>query len=296
MKRFNPFVRAASSSSGLGESTSGLRSTDLSPAAHGEKKKTAFRVHSENATDGFSSSQPSSDAFSDLLDSAEEIPHAVDGEADGTLIEELIVEDSVIEDVEDVLNPNFSASESEEETQVLIDSSAEEEPAPKRPKTLKVEGGAVTQEEKKRFAEIKLITALDGVYKQTDLPHRTSAADVEIKVEPVTDEVKGRAKCLLCPKWFKVQWSGYSYKVQNYKRHLTDTHVDTKDSTGKKEARKVQLQSKNKNISTFFQPKIQAPLGKAPVIITLEEEVVHTEGIVQTEETQGAKENVAGGN
>lgn len=189
-------------------------------------------------------------AFSFLLDGAKEIPPADDDQLDASVVAELTVENTMLEDAF-CAESDFSEDGDTDQSFVMTENEGRA-PGKKR-KMFKVEDGAVTKEEKLRFAENKLIRAIDGLYLLTDLPNRASPADVNIQIDPLTDDVTGSAKCLICKKWYKIQWSGYAYKVHNYKRHLSLTHVDTTTGAAKKAMKLAQLQSKIKPISNFFQ-------------------------------------------
>lgn len=171
-----------------------------------------------------------------------EIPAATDDQVEGEIVAEFVVDDVAFHNIL-TQNENFAEFESEELTQNCCESSDKNDPYHPSNK-------------KGRKAQYRLVSTVNNVFIKLNLPHRVSSTDIRLEVDSKTSILKASAKCLLCPIWFSVPWSGYTYKVHNYKSHLIRKHVRSTIAGGKQAMKKVQLtQPMNKKISAFFQPK-----------------------------------------
>lgn len=207
----------------------------------------------DDATDGYALKMNSGKGV------VKEIPPGTGDTSDGTVVGEFVVVDGGLQDVQS-RDAAFGEFESEDMIESWMDSSNdgdnEVKSLPKQRKNIKQENkSSMTQAEKIQHAETRLAAAVNGAYSQTNLPHRMTAADMSVSVDPKTSALIATANCLLCGQSFKVAWSGYVYKVQNYKRHLTTMHIDTTDPGGvvaKRVVKKSRAVPGSRPISSFF--------------------------------------------
>lgn len=253
------------SSGGLADSENILQSFTLGsgglPPASSTPVKRGLEFD-DDASDGFA------------LQGFKEIPPARDDDNEQEKVTEFVFEGGVLKEVvprSDAFDEFESLVESED---ALSSSDREERDDKSREETKgkslgrsvgpcvkrnisKLESTSLTLEEKIKHAEGRLTAAIDHFFEHTDVKQRATTADMELKFDEGSSELKARARCLLCGEWFKVAWSGYVYKVQNYKRHLTNKHLKPVDPTkvaGKRAMKKEKVLRNTPAISMFFGP------------------------------------------
>lgn len=166
----------------------------------------------------------------------------------------------------------------------LVDSASEIlEGAPKR---LKVEKHVMTAQEIKSSVEAKIAGRVNQLWEATSFPDRVSIPrDVKVTIDEATHCAKGFARCLLCGVWFSVQLNDYTYKVHNYKRHLTKFHVNTGrtastipcNNRGRGGAKRALTKASNnaqqKSVSSFFNHSQESGASSSQVKLLHEEEL-----------------------
>lgn len=238
---------------------------------------------SDNARDGFALNLVECGDGLVMSDAGlKEIPAAADDESGQTVVAELYVKEAATQDIFTRTSDDEALTEFEGEDMVgASDSSCDEgggetSSSLAKRKQIKEEGSSLTAEERIKHAETRLADAVNRVFEQTNLPQRVATTDMKVEFKGKPPVLKAEVKCLLCSIWFKVAWSGYVYKVQNYKRHLSNKHVDTTDTlrtAGKREMKKAQALAGTPAISNFFTsntasttPATSTPKRRATII------------------------------
>ena len=147
-------------------------------------------------------------------------------------------------------------NETHQQTQALssCDSSSPEEPSKKKRRSRKKNQ---SEAEEQVLVESQLIKSANKIWSCTNFKGRVNKDHVKLVAEDSgpCEQIQGKSamlKCLLCERWIVCHRPGYSYQVQNYRRHITTAHKP-KDS--------VQSMSLSKptsllNVTSGVKPKL----------------------------------------